>query len=154
MKKKFKIWMYQEFPSYPESGDANLRCKPLNSNYLKNATTLYCSFRDMRIKQFKTRCIPVGCIPPAAVAVHVGGGVSIRPPRSRLPPDDPPEAGTSPGPDPRREQAPPCGQTHTCKHISLPQTSFAGIKYLDVHYRIQCQESEQLTGVSLLKFQQ
>ena len=22
--------------------------------------------------------------------------------------------------------APPCGQTHTCKHITLPQTSFAG----------------------------
>ena len=23
---------------------------------------------------------------------------------------------------------PPCGQTHTCKHITLPQTSFAGGK--------------------------
>ena len=26
------------------------------------------------------------------------------------------EAGTP------RDQAPPCGQTHTCKHITLPQT--------------------------------
>ena len=24
---------------------------------------------------------------------------------------------------------PPCGQTHACKHITLPQTSFAGGKY-------------------------
>ena len=27
-----------------------------------------------------------------------------------------------------REQAPPCGQTHPCKHITLPQTSLAGGK--------------------------
>ena len=24
------------------------------------------------------------------------------------------------------QTSPPCGQTHTCKHITLPQTSFAG----------------------------
>ena len=34
--------------------------------------------------------------------------------------------GTPPGPEPPWDQAPsPRGQTHTCKHITLPQTSFA-----------------------------
>ena len=54
------------------------------------------------VRIFKQECIPVGCVPPAAVAV---GGVS-----TMHPPD----------------HAPPCGQTHACKHITLPQTSFAG----------------------------
>ena len=31
-----------------------------------------------------------------------------------------------PGPGTPLEQTPPCGQTHACKHITLPQTSFAG----------------------------
>ena len=52
----------------------------------------------------KQECIPVGCVPPAAVAVGAA------------PPVTPPGPGT------------PCGQTHTCKHITLPQTSFAGGK--------------------------
>ena len=33
--------------------------------------------------------------------------------------------GGSPSGTPR-EQKPPCKQTHACKHITLPQTSFAG----------------------------
>ena len=62
-------------------------------------------------RNFKQECIPVGCVPPAAVAVHQAA------PRTRHLPWD---------------QAPPspCGQTHTCKHITLPQTSFAGGKNL------------------------
>ena len=45
------------------------------------------------------------------------GGVSIRHPQDHAPP---PGTGTPP------DQAPPRGQTHACKHITLPQTSFAG----------------------------
>ena len=56
-------------------------------------------------------CIPAGCVPPTAVAVGVGG-VST----SHLPL----------GADTPRDHAPP--QTHACKHITLPQTSFAGGK--------------------------
>ena len=55
-------------------------------------------------------CIPVRCVPPAAVAVRRGLHQAAPP----------------------REQAPPCGQTHTCKHITLPQTSFVGGKKTSV----------------------
>ena len=64
------------------------------------------------------------------------------PPGTRHPPGPdlhprtrhPPGTGTRPGTrHPPRNQAappepgtPPCGQTHACKHITLPQTSFAG----------------------------
>ena len=41
-----------------------------------------------------------------------------------LPPGAPPGPGTPPDQAP-----PPRGQTHACKHIKLPQTSFAGGKY-------------------------
>ena len=53
----------------------------------------------------KQECIPVGCVPPVAVAV--GGCLHQAPPGTMHPP---------PGP------------THACKHITLPQTSFAGGK--------------------------
>ena len=73
-------------------------------------------------------CIPVGCIPPASVAV---GGISTRhPPRTRHPPDQaplPPRTRHPLGTRHPLDQAPP-GQTHTCKHITLPQTSFSGGK--------------------------
>ena len=55
------------------------------------------------------------------------------PPLSRHPPGpdprgpDPRRAGTPPGPGtPPGTRHPPSGQTDTCKHITLPQTSFAG----------------------------
>ena len=90
----------------------------------------------------RQECIPVGCVPPATVAV--GGVVSTRHPHGTRPPWDqtpqdqtpqdqapprnrhplgastPPGAGNPPGAGTTR------GQTHTCKHITLPQTSFAG----------------------------
>ena len=99
---------------------------------------------------YRQECIPVGCVLPAAVAIWgalhqapLGPGTPpprTRPPRIRHPPSGtrhPPEPGTPLGPDPPgtrdpRDQAPPgtrhppCGQTHTCKHIILPQTSFMG----------------------------
>ena len=70
------------------------------------------------------------------------GGLNQAPPQTRHPPweQTPPlGAGTllqgaapshRPGNSP--DQAPPRGQTHTCKHITLPQTSFAGGNY-DLH---------------------
>ena len=61
------------------------------------------------------------------------------PPGTRPPEQAPPRTGTPQSQQPL-EQAPlgagtpppPCGQTHTCKHITLPQTSFAGGKYINV----------------------
>ena len=36
--------------------------------------------------------------------------------------------GGVPGPGAVPAKVPPCGQTHACEHITLPQTSFAGGK--------------------------
>ena len=97
----------------------------------------------------RQECIPEGYVPPTAVAI---GGVSTRhppgpctpqdhaPPRAIHPPDHAPPRTTCPtGPytppgtmHPPPDNAPPgpctapCGQTQACKHITLPQTSFAG----------------------------
>ena len=98
----------------------------------------------------RQECIPVGCVPPSAVAVPGGGGSPTGTPLGPDPPDQAPPDQTPPhspllgAEPPRREQTPsttnlprssppgpgtpPCGQTHTCKHITLPQTSFAGGK--------------------------
>ena len=71
---------------------------------------------------------------PAAVVIRGGvGGLNQAPPQEQatppaagIPPSPgsrhPPTAGTPPG------AGTPCGQTHACKHITLPQTSFAGGK--------------------------
>ena len=84
---------------------------------------------------------PPGPDPPGAGTLPGAG----TPPGSRHPPgagtprgagtppqeQAPPGAGTPPGPDHPLipEKAPsPRGQTHTCKHITLPQTSSAGGK--------------------------
>ena len=65
----------------------------------------------------KQECVPVGCVPPAAVAVL--GGLHEPPPQSRPPPmgaeppppgADPPEH--TPGADPREQAHPPWGQNH------------------------------------------
>ena len=51
------------------------------------------------------------------------------PPGTPCPQDETPLGpGTLPGPDPppQDKAPPPREQTHTCKHITLPQTSFAG----------------------------
>ena len=49
------------------------------------------------------------------------------PPQDQTPPWD--QAPLRDQMPPLWDQAPPCGQTHTCKHITLPQTSFAGGNY-------------------------
>ena len=98
---------------------------------LKPCRKLRCQPTDLR-KMPIQECIPVGCVPSAAVAV--GGGVSS----PGTPPDHaPPGPCTSrtmhtPGTmhTTRPDHAPPCGQTQACKHITLPQTSFAGGKNL------------------------
>ena len=78
-------------------------------------------------------CIPVGCVPPAAVAVST-------PPGARHPPGlgTPPSLG--PGTPPPWDQASPPGpgkhppplnrMTDGCKNITLPQTSLAGGNYI------------------------
>ena len=61
-------------------------------------------------------------------------GVGLELPQDQAPPD---QAPLGPGNPPGTRHSPldqapppgpgtPCGQTHTCKHITLPQTSFAG----------------------------
>ena len=50
-------------------------------------------------------------------------------PRGWFPPGTPPSRDQAPpGPGTLPGQDPPCGQTDTCKHITLPQNSFAGGK--------------------------
>ena len=58
----------------------------------------------------KQECIPVGCVPPAAVAVP--GGLHQAPPLEQTSP----WTRYHPRTKPPREQTPPCGQTHACKH--------------------------------------
>ena len=56
-------------------------------------------------------------------------GVSTRHPPEQVPtpPDQaPPHQAPPRTRHPPGGGTPPCGQTHTCKHITLPQTSFAG----------------------------
>ena len=90
-------------------------------------------------------CIPVGCVPPAAVAVWGGSPPGTLPwtmhvplgPGTPLPLDQaPPRPGTPldqapPGPDTPPAPGPPLSTeflTHACENITLPQTSFAGGK--------------------------
>ena len=92
----------------------------------------------------KQECIPVGCVPPAAVAIP--GGLHQAPPGTRYPPGaDPPDQatpqdqaplgpgiplgpGTPPGPGtPLGQGTPPLNRmTDMYKNITLRQTSFAG----------------------------
>ena len=80
-------------------------------------------------------CIPVGCVPPAAVAAPGGS------PQGTIPEEAPPGGSTPQGKHPPRrnhppEEAPPPGRKHPplpvnrmtnrCKNITLRQTSFAG----------------------------
>ena len=76
----------------------------------------------------RQECIPVGCVPPAVVAVW--GGLHQAPPWIRPSQDQaPPGEDTPPGPDPPRTRHPPVNRmTNRCKNITLPQTSFAGGK--------------------------
>ena len=111
---------------------------PLRAGQLQSTTY----FSPVKVLE-EQECIPVGCVPPAAVAV---GGVSTRHPP--LGPGTPPGPCTPPEPCTSRDHAPPgtmhpldhaplgpctppragtpCGQTDACKHITLPQTSLAG----------------------------
>ena len=74
-------------------------------------------------------CIPVGCVPSAAVAVSPRGGLPQcmlgyqPPPRTRHPPQEQtplgpgtPQNQAHPSPGTRH---PSCGQTHTCKNITF-----------------------------------
>ena len=79
--------------------------------------------------QNKQECIPVGCVPPGAVAVLRGSP----PGTPHTPTPHPPGAGTPgtrhpPGPGTPQDQTPPPvnRMTDRCKNITLPQTSFAG----------------------------
>ena len=67
--------------------------------------------------QFQQECIPVGCLPPAAVAVP--GGLHQAPPLDQAPPGP----GNPPGPGTPWDQAPPREQTPPGpgKNITLPQ---------------------------------
>ena len=69
---------------------------------------------NMRTLQ-QQECIPVGCVPSAAVAVSRGGGcicpVGCTWSRGGAPG---PGGGGAPG-----QALPPCGQTHACKNITF-----------------------------------
>ena len=67
--------------------------------------SLYYAFRDTRKNIQKQECIPVGCIPPAAVAVQ--GGVSTRHPPDQAPAEQIPPRADPPRPGIPQEQMPP-----------------------------------------------
>ena len=125
----------------PKGGDANpplakkfypllafvaicLECAPLSHRLLwfwsSDEPVIWSTFSRHKYPQ-KQECIPVGCVPPTAVAAVV----STR---------NPPGPGTPQDQTPHREQAPPGTRpplrteflTHACENITLPQTSFAG----------------------------
>ena len=89
---------------------------------------LHCSLILVRAS-WKQECIPVGCVPPAAVAVR--GCLHPAPPWEQAPPPEGPDP-LGPGPPgtrhhPGTRHLPPVDRmTDRCKHITLPQTSFAG----------------------------
>ena len=65
-----------------------------------------------KVGTLKQECIPVGCVPPAAVAVPGGspgrGGLQA--------------PGTPPGADPPADTPPPINRmTDACENITLPQ---------------------------------
>ena len=71
--------------------------------------------------------LPLGAGTPPGVGTPLGAGTSPQDQPS-LGPDSPQGPGTPPDQAPPRTRHPPRGQTHACKHITLPQTSFAGGK--------------------------
>ena len=81
---------------------------------------------------------PLPCMPPAMHAPHA------HPPAMHAPAIHAP-----------RHACPPCGQTHSCKHITLPQTSFAGGKYKSLpgnsYYIVLEPEISKLFNIVLLK---
>ena len=59
----------------------------------------------------------------------LGSGTPLGP--DPLGPDPQDQTPLDQAPHPHWTRHPPYGQAHTCKHITLPQTSFAGGHYLD-----------------------
>ena len=116
-----------------------LGVKPLKETVIINCLLIFFTMKN--IVQKEQECIPVGCIPPAAVVV--GGCLHQVPSQTRPPPGPvtPPGAdtpldpgtrlapGTPPGQTPLRDQPLPLWTeflTHASENITLPQTSFAG----------------------------
>ena len=82
-------------------------------------------------------CIPVGWVPPAAVAIT--GSL-----HTHTPGTSPPRPGTPP-PETRHTPPPPrtAFLTHACENITLPQTSFAGGNYTGS--RLQLKDAKETT---------
>ena len=85
-----------------------------------------------KISPTRQECIPVGCIPPASVAVSGEGvyrGACVSAQGcvclGRFQPRGVPAQGVSAW----GVSATPRGHTDACENITLPQTSFAGGKY-------------------------
>ena len=112
-KKKLKLEMIQCLCSEPPD---SFNYRPIHLSYTKKS--------NMCLKQYehfdRQECIPVGCIPPAAVAVWEG--LHQAPPGPGIPQDQVPLDQAPP----RTRHPPPVDRmTDRCKHITLPQTSFA-----------------------------
>ena len=105
------------------------------------------------IGSIKQKCIPVGCVPPASVAVSGEGGLSARgclpgggsahgvsalggclpwgvPVRGGVCPGGVCPGGVCPRGGVCHTRPPTCGQTDACENITLLETSFASGKYL------------------------
>ena len=85
----------------------------------------FCFRSSCKIPKIKQECIPVGCVPPAAVAVP-GGAPPCTPPGTRHPhpPDQAPPREQAP-PLPREQVPPPVDRiTDACENITLPQLRY------------------------------
>ena len=97
-----------------------------------------CICLNFLVKSSKIQeCIPVGCVPSAAVAV---GGVYTRHPRDQTPPPsrhlpgsrhNPPPRSKPPGTKPPGVGTPPVNRiTDTCKNITFPQLRLRAVKII------------------------
>ena len=79
---------------------------------------------QLRINSSKQECIPVGCVPPAAVAVPRGSLPGTPHPKEQSPPEQAPPGTRHPPKQTPPEQAPPPPVdriTDACENITLPQ---------------------------------
>ena len=90
-------------------------------NRIQKAKVKRREFYVLRKFIWKQECIPVGCVPSAAVVVSPGG-VCLSACWDTNPP----------GADPPRTRHPPCGQTHTCKNITFATSLRTVIRPLNV----------------------
>ena len=119
----------------PISNLSNTKCQHCQLCLLRENSNEHHATHVCQWLFLQQECIPVGCVPPAAVAI-LGGLHQAPPPRSRHPPDQAPHQSRHP-PDqappwsrhPPDQAPPPCGQNHRrLWKYNLAPTSLRAVK--------------------------